>query len=108
MLSDSDATELHQFAMSFPIGTVHVSDGDTTAAAIAAFGGVDLLLALDSNTSITRDRLSAALQQQGLGGAVVGLVTPNGADVDLGHPLGTNVRTNVVHVEDAAEPDSVA
>jgi NAD(P)-dependent dehydrogenase (short-subunit alcohol dehydrogenase family) len=108
VLSDGDEKALHQFAMSFPVGTVHVADGDTTAAAIAAFGGVDLLLALASITSTTRDRLGPALQQQGLGGTVVGLVTPSSTDVDLGHPLGTSVRTNVVHVDNAAEPESVA
>jgi rhamnose utilization protein RhaD (predicted bifunctional aldolase and dehydrogenase) len=108
VLSGGDANALHELAMSFPIGTAYVVDGDTTGSAIAAFGGVDLLLALDSITGSTRDRLGTALQQQGLGGAVVGLVTPSGADVDLGHALGTKVRTNVVRVEDAAEPDLVA
>jgi rhamnose utilization protein RhaD (predicted bifunctional aldolase and dehydrogenase) len=108
VLSGGDANALNQLAMSFPVGTAHVADGDTIGAAIAAFGGVDLLLELDSITSTTRDRLGAAFQQQGLGGAVVRLVPANGAEVDLGHAFGTEVRTNIVRVDDAADPDLIA
>jgi rhamnose utilization protein RhaD (predicted bifunctional aldolase and dehydrogenase) len=108
MLSGGAGDALQQIAASFPTGIAHVVDGEPVAAGIAAFGGVDIVVALDPITSSELDRLGMAFQQQDLAGAIVGLETEKGATVDLRHVLGDRVRINVVRVEEAAEPALLA
>ena len=106
--SGGDADALRQIVAALPAGTVHIAAGDTTGAAIAAFGGVDLLVTQNPITGAERDRFGAALQQQGLGGAVISLHTAGGAAVDLWRMPGAHVRTDAARGADTAEPALVA
>jgi rhamnose utilization protein RhaD (predicted bifunctional aldolase and dehydrogenase) len=107
VLSGDDADALQQIAAAFP-GMAHIATGDSVEAAIAAFGGVDILVALTPVGHSELDQLGTVLQRQSMGGAVVGVETENGATVDLRHALGDRVRTNVVRVDDGAEPALIA
>jgi hypothetical protein len=107
VLSGDDTDALQQIAAAFP-GAAHIAGDDSVADAIAAFGGVDIFVALNPVTSAELDRLGTVLQRQNMGGAVVGLEAANGETIDLRHVLGDRVRANVVRIEDGAEPALIA
>jgi rhamnose utilization protein RhaD (predicted bifunctional aldolase and dehydrogenase) len=107
VLSGDETDTLQQIAAAFP-GMAQIAAGDSVAAAIAAFGGVDILIALNPITGGELVRLGTVLQRQSMGAAVVGIETENDATVDLRHALGDRVRTNVVRVDDGAEPILIA
>jgi rhamnose utilization protein RhaD (predicted bifunctional aldolase and dehydrogenase) len=85
-----------------------LANGDQISAAVAAFGGVDNLIALDPISHDEWERLARALQRQGIGGAVVGLETDQGTTVDLQQALPDGVRVNAVRVEEHADSTLVA
>jgi NAD(P)-dependent dehydrogenase (short-subunit alcohol dehydrogenase family) len=85
-----------------------LANGDPVSAAVAAFGGVDILIALDPISHDEQERLARALQQQGIGGAVVGLETAQGTTIDLRQPMPDGVRFNVVQTDERADPSLVA
>jgi hypothetical protein len=103
VLAGGDGETLRQLASELPGGTVCVATGDPVAAAIAAFGGVDVLVGLERVTRDELDRLGMALSQQGIGGAVVGVETPGGPTVDLGHAI-SGVRSNIVRLDKGVDP----
>ena len=103
ILAGGDADTARQIAADLPGGTACVATGDPLAAAIAAFGGVDMLVALERVTRDELDRLGLALSQQGIGGAVVGVEIPGGITLDLGYAL-PGVRANVVRLDDGVDP----
>ena len=103
VLAGGDGETLRQLASELPGGTACVATGDPVAAAVAAFGGVDVLVGLERVTRDELDRFGMALSQQGIGGAVVGVETPGGPTVDLGHAI-SGVRTNVVHLDEGVDP----
>ena len=104
VLSGGDAETLRQIAAELPGGTALVATGDAVAAAIATFGGVDVLVALEPVTRDELDRLGTALRQQGMGGAVAGVDMSGGISVDLGHALGSGVRSNAVRLGAGFDP----
>jgi NAD(P)-dependent dehydrogenase (short-subunit alcohol dehydrogenase family) len=108
VLSGDNADTLQQIAASLPEGTVQIAAGDPVTAAIVAFGGVDIIVALGSITRDEMERLRTVLKRQGLGGVVVSLEKARGATVDLGQAIGAGVRTNALRVEEGADPDVAA
>ncbi len=84
------------------------ANGDSVSEAIAAFGGVDVLIAFDPISHDERERLATALQRQNLGGTIVGLEIAQGPTVDLQQPFPAGVRVNAVRVEEHADPSLVA
>jgi len=107
VLVGHDADALKQIAAGCP-GMVEIAGSDPVTSAIAAFGGVDILVALDPIACDGLDRLGLALQRQGMVGVVIGLDTINDTTVDLRHPLEDRLRTNIVRVENGAAPSMVA
>ena len=108
VLSGDNADTLQQIGAPLPEGTVQIAAGDPVTAAIMAFGGVDIIVALGSITRDEMERLRTALERQGMGGVVVGLETARGAAVDLEQAIGAGVRSNALRVEEGADPDVVA
>jgi NAD(P)-dependent dehydrogenase (short-subunit alcohol dehydrogenase family) len=108
ILTGGDTETRNAIVAALPAGTAHIATGDPVAAAIAAFGGVDVLVALAPMTRNALDRLGSAFQQQELSGAVVALDNGDGATVDLGHRLGDHVRANAVHITEPTDPALVA
>ena len=108
VLSGGEAEALRQSAAALPEGMVRVADRDPFAAAIAAFGGLDILAVLDPVTAVDLDRIGQIFGRQGTTGAIVGLETGRGTSVDLSPPRRGLVRANLVRVEDAADPSLVA
>jgi rhamnose utilization protein RhaD (predicted bifunctional aldolase and dehydrogenase) len=108
VLTGGDETLGQEIAASFPAGTVRVAAGDAVAAAVAAYGGVDILVALDRLTPEGAGALAAALRRQGVGGAVVGVQREHGPTVDLGAAWGDGVRVNLVAIGAGAAPSLAA
>ena len=102
VLAGGDAGTVRQIAADLPAGTACVATGDPLAAAVAAFGGVDMLVALEPVMRDELDRLGMALIQQGIGGAVVGVETTGGITVDSGYAL-PGVRANVVRLNERVD-----
>jgi hypothetical protein len=86
----------------------HIADADPIATSIAAFGGVDFLVALEPVMRQEHDRLHRAFEQQGLGGAIVGLQTAKETTIDLDQPRAEGVRINVVASAENADLAQVA
>jgi hypothetical protein len=99
---------VRELADSLPAGTAQAADGDPVAAAVAACGGVDILVALDPISPSAWERVEWALRQQGLGGVIVGLETAKGATVGLLQGASDDVRVNLVQSADGATPSQVA
>lgn len=104
VLHDEDADALAPIALSLPAGTVHIANGDPVTDAIALFGGVDLFIALEPVTADAVERLVSVWQRQGLGGALVGLETPQATVVDLKRLPAGSGRANLVRVVDQTNP----
>lgn len=85
-----------------------LANDDPLSAAVAAFGGVDILVAIDPISHEDWERLARALQQQGIGGTVVGLEMEQGQTVDLQQVLPDGVRVNAVQVDEHADLSPVA
>jgi hypothetical protein len=100
------AGDLERVAASLS-GPVLIATGDPLEAAIAEFGGVDSVVALDLATSTNLERLGAALRRQGAFGAVVGLESQHGPTVNLAAAPSRSLRSNLVRADRAA-PDEVA
>jgi rhamnose utilization protein RhaD (predicted bifunctional aldolase and dehydrogenase) len=108
VLVGDDVDAVRQVAGSLPEGMAHVVASDPVGSAVAAFGGVDIFVALNAIERGDAERLRTALQQQDLGGTVVGLETAGGPTIDLEYRLGEQVRSNLVRVGGATEPALVA
>jgi rhamnose utilization protein RhaD (predicted bifunctional aldolase and dehydrogenase) len=107
LVGGKDAAQ-RQIVDAAPPGSAVVTDGDPVAAAIATFGGVDILVALDATPPQMLDRLAGAIQRQGLGGTVVALENPNGIATLPSNEPESDVRINRVCLSDETEPSSVA
>ncbi len=103
VLTGGEEDSLRQMAAELPGGTACVVTSDPVGAAVAAFGGVDKLVALERVTRGELDRLEVALRQQGIDGAVVGVETPDGVTVDL-QLAPPGVRTNCVRLDAGVDP----
>ena len=103
VLMGGDADTVQQIASELPGGTACIATGDPVAAAVAAFGGVDVLVALQPVRQDELDRLGMALSQQGIGGAIAGVETRDGISIDLGDAL-PGVRANIMRLDEGADP----
>ncbi|MGH2604378.1 MAG: class II aldolase/adducin family protein, partial [Dehalococcoidia bacterium] len=93
VLSGGDVDRLRQIAAAVPAETSLIAEGYPIATAIAAFGGVDVFIALDPMTLGDQHGLRTTFGRQSWGGVVVGLDMARGATVDLGQAFGAGVRT---------------
>jgi rhamnose utilization protein RhaD (predicted bifunctional aldolase and dehydrogenase) len=107
VLAGGEDATLREIAAILP-EQAHLATGDPVAAAIAAFGGVDLLVALEPVTGEAWTRFDAALRRQRLAGAIVGLETREGATFDLRQRAAGEARSNLVRVDADTRPAMVA
>jgi rhamnose utilization protein RhaD (predicted bifunctional aldolase and dehydrogenase) len=108
ILAGNDTAALRRLAASLPSEMAHIADADPIATSIAAFGGVDFLVALEPVMRQEHDRLHRAFEQQGLGGAIVGLQTAKETTIDLDQLRAEGVRINVVASAENADLAQVA
>lgn len=107
VLIGEDAAKLGQVQAALPPGVTVAAGSDAVTDAIMAFGGVDVLVALAPVTSAVLGNVMAAMQRQGLGGALVGV--RNGAEVTLPAPgSAETIRRNEVALAAGSEPSLVA
>jgi NADP-dependent 3-hydroxy acid dehydrogenase YdfG len=107
-LAGTDAESLEKIAATLPAASTRIAGGDPVGAAIAAFGGVDLFVALDVVPEAELDRLRTALAPQGIGGAIVGLERPDGATVAVDGSRDAGLRVNLARVAAGTDPRAVA
>ena len=108
VLAGGDAPASSEMAASLPADTAVVAEGDPIASAIAAFRGIDILVALEPVAPEMVDRLEMALRQQDLAGAAVGLETALSATLDITRTPDGHLRSNTVQIADGAPPMLVA
>ncbi|HET7094505.1 MAG TPA: hypothetical protein VFI22_13525, partial [Thermomicrobiales bacterium] len=108
VLAGADADVLRRIADTLPAASTRTAAGDPVAAAIAQFGGVDLLVALDDVGAPELDRMRAAVARQGIGGAIVGLEQSGGATVSVDGSREHGLRVNFARVTDGADSRAVA
>ncbi|MFT4040954.1 MAG: class II aldolase/adducin family protein [Thermomicrobiales bacterium] len=89
-----------------PAGVALAAGDDPVASAIAAFGGVDVQVALSAPPAAAAASLAEAFALQGLGGAVVGLAR-GGEPTVTGSGEGA-VRYNLIDAAENADPSLVA
>lgn len=107
VLIGEDAATVGQVQAAPPPGVTVAAGSDAVADAIMAFGGVDILVALAPITSAVLGNVMAAMQRQGLGGALVGV--RNGPEVTLPAPgSAETIRRNEVALAAGSEPSLVA
>jgi rhamnose utilization protein RhaD (predicted bifunctional aldolase and dehydrogenase) len=108
VLTGGDAETRREIAAALPAGVAHLIEGDPVGAAIAAFGGVDIVVAREPMTSGMLDRLESAFARQGLGGAIVGLDDASGGTIASDARSGDGVRRNLVRGAEGSDPALVA
>jgi rhamnose utilization protein RhaD (predicted bifunctional aldolase and dehydrogenase) len=107
VLLGSDSVRQAQVQAALPAGVAMVAGSDPVSEAILAFGGVDVLVALEPVDSSVLERVTTAMHQQGLNGVLVGVGSGDEtALLNLSAPVG--VRRNDLALASNAEPGMVA
>ena len=108
VIAGGAAQELDRVAAHLAAPIVRIAGDDPIGTAIAEFGGVDLFVALDPVTGDDLRRLGHALKRQRVTGVIVGVDHARGRTLELDGLPEHGVRSNLVHIDDAADPNAVA
>ena len=107
VLIGNDAARLEQVHAALPPGVSLVAGSDAVSDAILAFGGVDVLVALEPVESSTLANFTASTHRQGLDGVVVGVRSDDGATLPESGSV-EEIRRNDVAVAADSDPTLVA
>ena len=107
VLIGDDAEKLEQIQAGLTAGGSHVAGSHPVSEAIGAFGGVDVLVALERAETSTLAGAIAAMQRQGLGGALVGVRTGEKEPLDKSVSP-RDIRRNDVVAGEGSDPVVVA
>lgn len=107
VLSGKDAAKLEQVQAALPSGVAIVAGDDPVPDAILAFGGVDVLVALEPMPGVVAAHATAAMRRQGLGGVQVSVRSGEEAARPEAHPA-AGVRCNTVVCAADADPEAIA
>ena len=107
VLSGEDAARLEQVRADLPSGNAVVAGSDPASDAILAFGGVDVLIALEPVESALLANATDAMQRQGLGGVLVGVRSGNEKALPEPDPA-EGIRRNDVAIAADSDPSLVA
>jgi rhamnose utilization protein RhaD (predicted bifunctional aldolase and dehydrogenase) len=107
VLIGKDASQLEAAQAALPTGVSIVAGSDPVADAIQAFGGIDVLVALDPVDSSTFASVTESMQRQKLDGSLVGVRSGDATTLPDPDSL-ASIRRNDVAIAADADPALVA
>lgn len=107
VLIGTDAARLEQIQAVLPPGVAIIAGSDPVSGAIQAFGGIDVLVALEPVEGTMVTNATGAMLRQGLAGVLVGVRTGNETTLAESGP-DAGIRHNDVTVTTESDPSMVA